>query len=47
MALKHPAPLTERQWSSLMIKLNTPATEQQKKMMQEAEENGKRIETYI
>jgi hypothetical protein len=47
MALKHPEPLTENEWNSFMKKLNTPPTEEQKRMMEQAEENGKKIETHL
>ena len=46
MALKHPPQLNKREWIRLMKILKTPPTEKQKKMMQEAVENGTKIKTY-
>jgi hypothetical protein len=45
MALKHPSALSEREWDSLMDKLNTPPTKEQKKMITEAKESGRQIKT--
>jgi hypothetical protein len=47
MALKHPGPLTEKEWDSLTKKLKTPPTTEQTRMMEEAEENGKKIKTHF
>jgi hypothetical protein len=47
MALDHPDLLTEKEWASFLAKLNTPATETQKKMMQNSITNGNKIRTYI
>lgn len=47
MALDHPEPLTEEEWNSLLRKLNTPATKEQKTMMHNSIINGKKIETFI
>lgn len=47
MALKHPEPLTEKEWNSFMMKLNTPPTQEQKRMIKQAEENGKKIKTHL
>jgi len=45
--LPHPAPLSEKEWSSLMKKLNTPPTEEQKRMIKEAVERGRKIKTHL
>jgi hypothetical protein len=47
MALDHPDLLTEKEWASFLEKLNTPATETQKKMMQNSITNGNKIRTFI
>lgn len=47
MALDHPQPLTEKEWKSFIQKLNTPATKEQKRMMNNSVINGKKIETFI
>jgi hypothetical protein len=47
MALDHPYLLTEKEWTSFLAKLNTPATETQKKMMQNSITNGNKIRTFI
>jgi hypothetical protein len=47
MALDHPELLTEKEWASFLAKLNTPATETQKKMMQNSITNGNKIRTFI
>jgi hypothetical protein len=47
MALDHPDLLTEKEWASFLAKLNTPATETQKKMMQNSITNGNKIRTFI
>jgi hypothetical protein len=47
MALKHPGPLTETEWDSLMRKLKTAPTKEQMRMMEEAEQNGKKIKTHF
>ena len=38
--------LTKKQWDLLMKILNTKPTDEQRKMMQEAIKNGKRIKTF-
>jgi hypothetical protein len=47
MALNHPHLLTEKEWASFLEKLNTPATETQKKMMQNSITNGNKIRSFI
>ena len=47
MALDHPDLLTEKEWESFLVKLNTPATETQRKMMQNSITNGNKIRTFI
>jgi|RhiMethySRZTD1v2_1073278.scaffolds.fasta_scaffold247075_2 hypothetical protein len=47
MTLDHPDLLTEQEWASFIEKLNTPATETQKKMMQNSIINGNKIRSFI
>ena len=47
MTLFHPDLLTEQEWASFIEKLNTPATETQKKMMQNSIINGNKIRSFI
>jgi hypothetical protein len=47
MTLDHPDLLTEQEWASFLEKLNTPATETQKKMMQNSIINGNKIRSFI
>jgi hypothetical protein len=46
MALKHPPPLDDKAWNSLMKQLNENPTEEYMNMLQQAAENGKKIKTY-
>ena len=47
MTLDHPDLLTEQEWASFIEKLNTTATETQKKMMQNSIINGNKIRSFI
>jgi hypothetical protein len=43
--MNYPPALTEKEWNSLIKKLNTSPTPEQKKLIQDALKNGKRIKT--
>jgi len=47
MALRHPAPLTEKEWDSLMVRLNRIPNEEYKIMIRKMVENGRKIKVHV
>lgn len=44
---RYPAPLTEREWTSLMKRLSTPTTEVYRKMILKMIKNGKKLKVFV
>lgn len=44
---RYPAPLTEREWTSLMKRLSTPASDAYRKTILKMIENGKKLRVYV
>jgi hypothetical protein len=44
---RYPAPLTEREWVSLMERLSTPTTEAYRKTVLKMIKNGKKLKVFI
>lgn len=44
---RYPAPLSEKEWNYLLIRLNEPQTEEHKRKISEMAENGRKIKIHV